>query len=265
MLNKRVFAVLYWYTYCMNNPLKYTDPSGCLTAASNFALDIDNYFAHVCDVTGDWHNTSTFGGPGEGRNGTGLNGVYYDFTTNTYRSTVTGQTVSWDIVNSIISQQTNAKESQLHILGPGKPSITVTTYPSANDASGRYEIVIRVWGNMYSDYNYIQSANIDDEIKSPDGDDNHGFYYSDLWQKVFSAPQYRQGANGYFEDRPNGFYFNAELTLFGKSRGKWNTIQSFSWGYSINNGVVSHYFNPFWSPSDNQQKLINSTLNYFNH
>ena len=40
------------YGYCLNNPLKYTDPSGMLMSGPD---DLDQYFGHMTDVTGAWH------------------------------------------------------------------------------------------------------------------------------------------------------------------------------------------------------------------
>jgi RHS repeat-associated protein len=99
------------YSYGLNNPLKYVDPSGNLhisNVTDNSVFDYiasqDGYF----DFSG--YNPPNGGGstggggdsggnydePGEGGNGTGLNGVYYDHKSAKYRSTYNEQVVGWD-------------------------------------------------------------------------------------------------------------------------------------------------------------------------
>jgi RHS repeat-associated protein len=79
------------YSYCLNNPLKYTDPSGYRRAIvpGEDELWIDPYYKNPNGGrgTGGGHSHSGFGAPGFGNNGTGLNGMYYDWYSNTYRNT----------------------------------------------------------------------------------------------------------------------------------------------------------------------------------
>ncbi|WP_439185838.1 RHS repeat-associated core domain-containing protein [Carboxylicivirga taeanensis] len=95
------------YSYVMNNPLKYTDPSGY------------NYQPHKTDEDSyeEWHRgrDSGWGSSGGGSmgtshrwpgfydsrtgitNGTGLNGVYYDWVSHEYRSVYhNNPSVGWD-------------------------------------------------------------------------------------------------------------------------------------------------------------------------
>ncbi|TAL71646.1 MAG: hypothetical protein EPN88_05475 [Bacteroidetes bacterium] len=52
------------YPYCLNNPLKYSDPSGMLFAAADFGRDIDAYQSWMCDVAGSYHYSGGGGGGG---------------------------------------------------------------------------------------------------------------------------------------------------------------------------------------------------------
>ena len=113
MLNKRVFTVLYRYPYCLNNPLKYSDPSGMLMAPANFGRDIDAYQNWLCDVAAPWHYGG--GGGGGGHSSAGWGGAdpnwaasyiygsnvkfygYYDYSkTGAYISKYDGHTASFD-------------------------------------------------------------------------------------------------------------------------------------------------------------------------
>lgn len=58
----------------------------------------------VNDNDGEGDSGGAFGGPGEGGNGSGLDGVYYDWFSSTYHSTFSGNlSVSWSYVRSVIS------------------------------------------------------------------------------------------------------------------------------------------------------------------
>ncbi|MDM8160143.1 RHS repeat-associated core domain-containing protein [Labilibaculum sp. K2S] len=102
------------YSYCLNNPLKYTDPSGYISVAA--AKSVDSPFVNANwygDGSGGYggggggFSSSGFGGingPGVGENGLGLNGVYYDWNSGTYRSTSSGnQEIGWGYVNANVS------------------------------------------------------------------------------------------------------------------------------------------------------------------
>lgn len=81
------------YSYCLNNPLKYTDPSGCKKVAKKEGLDWDylNYLNNRFRPRGSFSGGGGYGGyggaPGQGKNGDGLNGIYYDWYSGSYRST----------------------------------------------------------------------------------------------------------------------------------------------------------------------------------
>ena len=78
------------YGYCLNNPLKYTDPSGMLMAPADFGREIDAYQNWLCDVAATWHYG---GGGGSGGGGGGhtyhygtLGSGYYDTGDYTYNT-----------------------------------------------------------------------------------------------------------------------------------------------------------------------------------
>jgi RHS repeat-associated protein len=56
------------YSYCLNNPLKYSDPSGWRMAAADEGRDVDAYFSWMTNVAGSWHY-STVGSGGNGGGG----------------------------------------------------------------------------------------------------------------------------------------------------------------------------------------------------
>jgi len=95
------------YSYCLNNPLKYSDPSGFIVQnedppemqvlnpgwfkyAEPTNLNYYNPFDFLESGGGGGSGGSTYEKPGEGDNGIGLAGVYYDHVSGTYRSTAPG-------------------------------------------------------------------------------------------------------------------------------------------------------------------------------
>jgi len=50
------------YSYCLNYPLKYTDPSGMLFATVEYGREINANQSWMCDVGGSYH----FSGSGTG-------------------------------------------------------------------------------------------------------------------------------------------------------------------------------------------------------
>jgi RHS repeat-associated protein len=90
------------YGYCLNNPLKYSDPSGMsMKAYDESDMAFDSYLGWLCnrDMLTIGGGGGGHGGPGEGRNGTGLHGVYYDWYSGTYCSVFTEQAVGGPILN----------------------------------------------------------------------------------------------------------------------------------------------------------------------
>jgi hypothetical protein len=108
------------YTYCFNNPFKYIDPSGFSAYEDymNSHYGEGNYW-YRGQAPGTWGSSSGsfggdfstgtgggyFGAPGQGLNGTGLDGVYYDWYSGTYRSTGFGYNqITWGSANRILSE-----------------------------------------------------------------------------------------------------------------------------------------------------------------
>ncbi len=87
------------YTYCLNNPLIFTDPSGynvkpiLQTNMELASMLVNRYSGSSC----------SYGGAGFGWNGSGLGGVFYDWYSGNYRSVDDGGSVSWGYVyNSVV-------------------------------------------------------------------------------------------------------------------------------------------------------------------
>jgi len=150
--------------------------------------------------------------------------------------------------------------------GPGEPDYTVETHESIENRYGRYQIEIRVWGNQYSEYNYIQSASHNFSVYSLDKGwkHNHGFYYDSNELNTYSDNYYREGANSYFEDTPNGYVFDAYVTVCGLKDGTWKAIGTFHWSYIIMERAYSYYQLIDYRFSKHQTN-IDRTLNYWNN
>jgi RHS repeat-associated protein len=111
------------YGYCLNNPLKYSDPSGMLFAPAGVGDAACAYFAWMCDVAGPWHYTDMGGGGGGGMYSSGSGGANenwvgeylyesnvkfygysYNTPANTYYSKYTGQVAPYsEVYNNYIA------------------------------------------------------------------------------------------------------------------------------------------------------------------
>ncbi len=152
---------------------------------------------------------------------------------------------------------------------PGKPRVQVEIHVTPLDNWGRYEVEVRVYGKMYDEYNFMQTKSFENErpfLLDKGWEYNFGFYLSNLDLVCYSADYYRKGSDGYFQDRPSAFAFSAELSLFGKRNNYWEYIQTYNWGYSIQNGALEkEYFKINPNPSNLQQDYIKKILNHWNN
>ncbi|WP_291861677.1 FG-GAP-like repeat-containing protein [Marinilabilia sp.] len=91
------------YSYVLNNPLKYTDPTGYKTYIMD-ELWVNPGAERMLRFSGPRSGGGFYGGPGLVSNGTGLNGVYYDWFSGTHRSTEDGSEVEWEYLVYVASQ-----------------------------------------------------------------------------------------------------------------------------------------------------------------
>ncbi len=89
------------YSYCANNPLKYTDPDGYQKYAMPMPV-IEFSLSNGFTRNGAGGGGTSYGGLGYSNNGSGLNGYYYDWITSEYRTT-SGDVASFVEVSGAIS------------------------------------------------------------------------------------------------------------------------------------------------------------------
>ncbi len=128
------------YSYCLNNPLKYTDPSGQWRSGG-----IAEYFASGAFMHSNMHTDgaggfdsgngggSVYGGPGYGDNGPGASGVYYDWYSGYHRSTSDGSYVPWQYAYNVASQYGNPASA---IIFSGTQSNPYETFRGVHYADG---------------------------------------------------------------------------------------------------------------------------------
>jgi hypothetical protein len=97
---------VYWYSYCLNNPLKYSDPSGMLAKAydeSDAALD--SYFHYMTDIRTDYDYRYLFSYGGGGGSG---GSYHYNRNSGDYENSI-GEPVSWgEVYNNYIVHYSEA-------------------------------------------------------------------------------------------------------------------------------------------------------------
>ncbi len=121
------------YTYVLNNPLKYTDPSGYIKNAPPEPGVIVNpgwlRYAGYGHYSSTWFQQEfgagsgggggggMYGKPGQDGNGTGLGGIYYDNVSGTYRDVTTYHEVSQEVFINVIETHKDAYVTWLYYSG----------------------------------------------------------------------------------------------------------------------------------------------------
>lgn len=236
------------YSYCLNNPLKYTDPSGYERRPYSYENDFSSNYVE------SWESYVQYSAQGDWMFAKSMEAKGYTYEKNEYgiKKWVPNNTSAWTKVS----------------LGPGKPDIIVIMQTNPYDINGaKLSIEILVFGDINSEYNIVQTVSRDGSqiILDKGWGYNHGFIYTQSELDAYSDEYYRQGSDFYFIDTPNAKKsFSAEATLFGQFKWGWSPIEHFSWGYTIDNGKVNPYFERNNSPSLEHQKFVDQTYNYWN-
>lgn len=283
------------YAYCLNNPLKYTDPNGELviqllvmlanmyintSVANNFEFNPSKW---------NWRSPVTYSSLLQSGYSGWQMGAKAENWVNKIKNRKYFDQLSNRIVNDYNSRFEipenytyaegytaslgggNSPQTQWLSLGAGEPTISydwhktpiVINYPNGGD-----QLQVQVYGrDIYSDYNWIQTASYQgsDLFSDPIGRPNNGLYYSTQQQKELALWYKQPLASSFFEDNPNATFFNADLTLCGKSSAGWESIKTFSWGFSLNKqGNFDSYFRINHFPSLTHVNNIISILNNFN-
>jgi len=226
------------YTYCLNNPLKYVDPSGYKIAKKQEEMI--------------WINARWL------------------------RYADPGQLITYNpfefIKSSGGSQSSTRIGSRTLLLNGGKLLITIYCHDIRNlpYEYGEFQIKIYVTGKEYSEYNFIQSKYkngfwIPDESYQSD----HGFYYNREWRDYYRQDYYRYDrdnnkyADQFFNDSPN-LRTKYQVTICGQKNNTWEAITTISWSYYVDEtNKINHTVDPA-SPEIEHQENIDQTLQYWN-
>ena len=132
------------YSYCLNNPLKFTDPSGYKKAPTPEAMVVVNAnwlkYAGYEHYSSPWFNHEfgessgggggggIYGKPGQGGNGTGLGGIYYDNVSGNYRDVNTYKAVDQEVFDNVIGyyRDVASQEAITTVWGPAGNSLGET-------------------------------------------------------------------------------------------------------------------------------------------
>jgi len=283
------------YSYCLNNPLKYTDPSGYKKKkkTDNNGCGVVGNTQKDREIDFSWlfnwiQGIGRGGSSGRQRNGgsgnsggseafTYIPGIYTSFSA-PYVSSFSGfgggsggtGSGSFGSGGSISSSGYSGLQPNGRILslGNGNPTLWIEEYPEEEYYKdwGRYVMHIIVYGKMFSDYNWVQTYSYDNKIQNVETScvANNGFLYpqSEQGKNAYGKANYQRNGDMFFYDSPNAHIsFIAELSLFGKKNGTWILIDSFSWGYSVINGeTIGHILTRTLFPSSTQRFWIDYAL-----
>jgi RHS repeat-associated protein len=145
------------YTYCLNNPLIYTDPTGFswIDVPEGHLLDIIKHRNLDCDGGGGFYNGDGGYGGGYGYSGYRSSGSYSYNREFGYYQNGKGEKVSFDEVeaNFIAPNVDPTWSFEIFMLGEGNPFLIVSTkYNSANEWE-RFLINIQIIGKDFTTYN----------------------------------------------------------------------------------------------------------------
>jgi hypothetical protein len=255
------------YAYAVNNPIKFQDVNRMGPGIWDMIKGLFDFFGVHFSI-GNGIRTYR-GGASSGRWGICLDGSI------SFEQNMASKGFVYVKNEYGIGSWCQISESwQTISLGPGKPDIVIRQRlgeDQRHQSLNRYQIEILVKGNMFSDYNFVQTKKYGNEAWELDKGwkHNNGFFYTDDEKsdyKFFTKDYYSTGADGYFEDSPNAYNFKAELTILGKRGNNWEIIQTISWGYSINKtgNLIDKYFSPSKNQNDMHQENIQRTLNFWN-
>ena len=220
------------YSYCFNNPLKWSDPSGNKVSLEfQPGEDQSAFWSSVGANCAYWSSAGGSAGiyaPEVGSEGA----AYINAVRNGYHGTQ--DEFEHGIYHETIS------------LGQGKPTVEIRMdFSSNNYLNQKGTIEIRVYGSQYDEYNFVQSFYDNwDALNSPATNTwiverefgNKGFYNTESDQDYYNKPHFLQGAKGYMRDTPNGTNFNAIVTVCGRKGDIWYDVGTFSWSYNVYNG-----------------------------
>ncbi len=249
------------YSYCINNPLIFTDPDGEQTEECNK----ESLFHKLFEKVGYWiYMWDHFGASGNSapQSEPDLFGYYFLYQNGI--SVGGGEVSGGGGITSGGGGNSNSSQSIVPVkefktdypqggrkmpLGEGRPTLWIKEGPtnSNNYYDGYYQLFIVIYGTEYEEYNWTQSRIW--TSKNPSMNDkwptieavcreNNGFYYFRSWAKqLMKFYKARFDGDMYFEDSPDAnVSFEAQLTLLGRKGSRWEAIQSFSWGYEFVDG-----------------------------
>ena len=229
------------YSYCLNNPLAYTDPTGFgwEDVPEGHLGKIIQHRNLYCDGSGGFYNGEGGygGGYGYASGGNGGGGYTYNSYLGNYQNSA-GELVTYNEVNNnYIAPNVDPSWSfEIFRLGEGNPFLIVGTKYNSGFSWGRFLINIQIIGKDFTNYNWVQTKSYWDIEKGWPAftidlsDENHGFFYSDRQyedeKKYYQAP----ASDGFFNDAPNTWQFRAQLTLCGYKDGQWTEFKVFVGG-----------------------------------